>query len=94
MQERKIAIAGDFAIEHHPYVRHLYARAHQATHGLRHNAGSFDLIREGVAHRQFSANARQYRAHAMALLNKRDLTARHELLLFDHAKQRLLVKLL
>lgn len=52
VQERKVAIAGDFAIEHHLHVRHLYARTHQATHRLRHNAGTFDLIREGVANWQ------------------------------------------
>ena len=51
VQEREVAIAGDFAIEHHLHVRHLYARTHQATHGLRHDASTFDLIREGVAHR-------------------------------------------
>ena len=94
VQERKIAIGGDFAIEHYLHMEHLYARTHQAAHRLRHDASAFDLVREGVAHRQFSAGARQYRAHTMALLDKRNLTARHELLLFDHAKQRLLVKLL
>ena len=51
VQERKVTVAGDFAIEHHLHVRHLYARTHQATHGLRHDASAFDLIREGVAHR-------------------------------------------
>ena len=92
VQERKVAIAGDFAVEHYLHVRHLYARAHQAAHGLRHNASTFDLIREGIANRQIPFGARQQQPYVMTLFGKRDLSARHQLFLFNHTCQRLLNK--
>ena len=91
-QEREVAIVRNLAVEHHLHAGHLYARAHQAAHRLRHNASAFDLIREGIANRQIPFGARQQQPYVMTLFGKRDLSARHQLFLFNHTCQRLLDK--